>query len=40
MSNKNEKVENAEMNSFLLGLATGSTDYRQALPFEEEDDDQ
>jgi len=39
MSNKDEKNENAEMNSLLFSMAKGSTDYRQALHFEGEDDD-
>lgn len=42
MSKKlDEKNENADMNSLLVGLATGRTDYRQALHFDEDDvDDQ
>jgi hypothetical protein len=36
-----DKIENAEMNGLLVSLATGRTDYRQALHFEEDDiDDQ
>ena len=37
MSNKDEKTENAEMNALLFSMAKGSTDYRQALHFDEDD---